>query len=36
MKKFLLFAVVFAVLIGSCKQEESGSKPQVLLDKVVT
>jgi|GEM_PF-46064 len=36
MKKYLLFAVVFAVLIGSCKQEESGSKPQVLLDKVVT
>jgi hypothetical protein len=36
MKKFLLFSVVFTVLIGSCKKEESGSKPQILLDKVVT
>jgi hypothetical protein len=34
MRKILLFAAVFTVLIASCKKEESGSKPQNFLDKV--
>jgi hypothetical protein len=36
MRKILLFATVFTLLIVSCKKEDSGSKPQNLLDKVVT
>lgn len=36
MRKILLLAVVLTVIIGSCKKEDSGSKPKNLLDKVVT
>jgi hypothetical protein len=36
MRKILLFAAVFTVMIASCKKDDSGPKPQNLLDKIVT
>lgn len=36
MKKLIVLSGMFLVFFASCKKEDSGSKPQNLLDKVVT